>query len=363
MQTLSSPFPEKIVRPPVRHNAAGLQEVFPGTPFGRIRNMLDNGIDICIGGTYGFAMSFYSWLKQQMGKKFPIWDYNSSRAYKHAWYDVRSKIWMGIENGVPLLEKAPQNPWLKSFYPDKNGFFITFSDFLGMNGARQWYDRGIRYPVIDHAVHPFYGVYFPTRHSHLRLFDDWIGSAKGFHRAADIGTGCGILSFIMLKHGVHTIHATDINPNAIYSIGQDIHRLGISHGDHIFPEHANLLGSFLPKPEDLIAFNPPWIPEQSDKILDQGCYYTPGFFERFFREMKEKCPPGTRIAILFSDFALLAGVAREHPIAEALQLFEKDFTMELCEQRPVSEKPSKTKSWIHSIRDQEKVELYIIKKK
>lgn len=363
MQTLSSPLPANIIKPPVRITAAGIKEVIPGTPFARIHKLLDNGYDICFTGTYGFAMSFYSWLKQRMAEKIPICGYHSSREHRHAWHRVQAKIWIRIKNASPSLAKAPNNPWLKDFFSGYDDFFITFSDFLGMNGARQWYEKGIRYPMVNHPIHPFYGVYFPTRHTHLTLFEQWMDSGKGFHRAADIGTGCGILSFIMHKHGVREIHATDINPNAIYSLQEDIQRLGISHGNYIFPEQADMLGSFLPGPEDLITFNPPWIPGKAENMLDKGCYYPPGFFERFFGELKKNCPSGTSITLLLSNFALVAGITKEHPIEEALKLFEKDFVLNDYNQRSVREKPSKAKSWIQSIRNKEKVELFAIRRR
>jgi methylase of polypeptide subunit release factors len=80
------------------------------------------------------------------------------------------------------------------------------------------------------------------------MFDKWLGRNRGmFSSATDIGTGCGILSFLMAKHGIEKIHATDINPNAVYSTRKEIERLKLT--GKIIIEQLPLFGS-QKKPED-----------------------------------------------------------------------------------------------------------------
>ncbi len=383
MQGFLTPLPEHLNKPAIRSGWEHIKDVSPGTPFGKIRHLIDNGYEICLTGTYGFAMSFYSWLKKQVATRYPINDYPSSRVHKRAWHMLQSAIWLRITGHRPALRKAPDNPWLNDFYPENDDFLIRFSDFLGMNGARQWYEKGISYPYIAHKLHPFYGVYFPTRHRHLALFDRWLESRNDFQRAADIGTGCGIMSFIMQKHGLPEIHATDINPNAIFGLQEELqrHEMPGSHGQQgsmdmispeqagiqkpasqIFPEQADLLGSFQPSDNDLVVCNPPWIPEEAETALDQACYYPPDFFPRFFKKMIDYCEPGATVALLFSDYALVAGITDVHPIKEALNTYPKDFTLKAYEQKPVVEKAADIKSWIQEIRNKEKTELFVLRR-
>ncbi|MFP4065739.1 MAG: methyltransferase, partial [Bacteroidales bacterium] len=250
----------------------------------------------------------------------------------------------------------------QSFYPNHESFLINFSDLLGMNGARQWFEKGIQYPVLNHPIHPFYGVYFPTRHEHLHLLDDWLKDHNRFQKAVDIGCGCGVLSFILYKHGIRTIHATDINPNAVYSFRQDLRRLNHQMQKNVNVEQASLLGSSRPSPNDLVVFNPPWIPENPQKMMDTAFYFEDRFFDDFFREMDKTCMPGTTIALIFSDFSIAAGIATEHPVEQALQKHQSHFSLLSRIQQPVRQKVSLKKSWIQQVRNKETVELFVIRK-
>lgn len=363
MQGNGGAIPDQLNRPEVRTFSTGMREIKPGTAFSSIWRALEQGHDIVLTHTYGFAMSFYTWLKKRVGATVPVHDYPSSRRHREWLHQYQSKIWIKVSAHQVMLKGAPENPWIREFYPATPDFFITFSDFLGLNGARQWYLRGKSFHVLNHLIHPFYGVYFPTRESHLVLFDRWLATQPGFTRAADIGAGCGILSFIMHKHGVKHIHSTDISPNAIFSIQEDLRRLHITSGQIIFPEQADMLGSFLPESRDLVVCNPPWIPGKPLTPLDYGSYYEEGFFDRLFGTQLTRCPEGVQIAILFSDFAQVAGISESHPIEEALQLHHSDFRLQLYDRALVQDKPSKRKSWIQKIRSKEHVELFILERK
>ncbi|MDR4989337.1 MAG: methyltransferase, partial [Bacteroidales bacterium] len=263
-------LPSDLITPVIRSPGSWYTEAGPGTPFRSILKRLQNGQNICLTGTYGFAMSFYAWLKKYVEQRFPVSDYPSSRRHRKALFTLQSRIWISFRDHFPELMKSPANPWISAFYPETGVFLMTFTDYLGMNGAWQWFQKGIQYPVLNHLVHPFYGTYFPSRYDHLTLFDRWVPEHRNFRRVLDIGCGCGILSFILLKHGIREIHATDINPNAVFSFRQDIHRVFGDGQNDLFIEKADLLGSFVPGAGDLILFNPPWIPEPPGKELDRA---------------------------------------------------------------------------------------------
>jgi hypothetical protein len=336
--------------------------IVPGTPFRDILMNIRRNNHICLTGTYGFAMDFYAWVKKQVSAKNPANDYSAWRDQRKALHRYQSHIWIQIDCHRPALEHAPANPWLKEFYADHENFLITFADYLGLNGSRQWYEKGVHYPVIDHAIHPFYGVYFPSREDHLLLFDSWLKEQKPFRRAVDIGTGCGILAFMMQKHNIRDIHATDINPNAVFSLRQTLKSSEINIPGSIIVEQASLLGSFEPAENDLIVFNPPWIPGKAEKTLDRASYYEPGFFDRFFDEISHKCLKGNTIVLLFSNFAMLAGLTSENPIKEALKNFEETLQLVEFKKLKVRQEASKKKSWLHEIRKNEDIELFVVRK-
>ncbi len=354
-------LPPDIIKPVIRPPGDWHADVKPGAPFRDILKLVKRGQDICITGTYGFAMSFYAWLKKHMATRYPAHDYLSSRRNRSALFELQAHIWIRFINRHPDLINAPENPWLAGFYPKNDDFLMTFSDYLGMNGARQWFEKGIQYPVISHRVHPFYGTYFPSRYDHLIIFDRWLSENKDYARGVDIGSGCGILSFIMLKHGIRNIHATDINPNAVYSFRQDIKKFAIKKTDSIFIEKADLHGSLVPQAGDIIVFNPPWIPGPAEKTLDQATYYDEGFFYRFFDEMSASCPTGTDMLLLFSNYAIVAGLTSEHPIKKALNKHKAQFQLNAFHKEKLTQKPSKKKGWLWTLREKEEIELYLIK--
>ncbi len=355
-------LPSDIIKPVIRPPGDWHADVKPGTPFRDILKLVNRRQDICITGTYGFAMSFYAWLKKYIATRYPVHDYLSSRRNRGALFERQSRIWIRFKNRHPELSNSPENPWLAEFYPENDDFLMTFSDYLGMNGARQWFEKGIQYPVVSHRVHPFYGTYFPSRYDHLALFDRWLSDNKDYARAVDIGCGCGILSLVMLKHGIRKIHATDINPNAVYSFQQDIKGHLNKKADSIFIEKANLLGSFAPQASDLIVFNPPWIPGPAEKTLDLATYYDAGFFDRFFFKMVAACPTGTDMLLLFSNFAIVAGLTSEHPISKALNKHNSQFQLNAFHKEKLTQKPSKKEGWLWTLREKEEIELYLIKR-
>jgi len=355
-------LPEELIKPDIRCGDENILKIQPGTTFGKIYHMLKSGRDICLCGSWGFAMAFYTWFKKKVAGSYPVTDYETSRIQQAALKKLLSGFLVQVKSHQVALDKAPPNPWLRSFYPKNKSFLISFSDLLGMNGARQWYEKGIRYPVLNHRIHPFYGVYFPTRHEHLQLLDEWLTDHNHFQRAADIGCGCGVLSFLLYKHGIKTIHATDINPNAVYSFRRDLERQNLQVNGNFYTEQASLLGSFRPSQNDLVVFNPPWIPEKPQKTLDAAFYYENRFFDDYFDQMNQTCRPGTILALIFSDFSIAAGIEEKNPVEQALQSHQKHFSLLSRIQKPVTQKASRKKSWIQQVRNKETVELFIIRK-
>jgi predicted RNA methylase len=320
--------------------------------------MLTGGSTVCLTGTYGFALTFYSWLKKQNNLKFTVKDYKSSRENRENLRLLTANLMIRVMGHQTTLEKAPNIPWLQDFYPGHNDFLIRLSDFLGMNGAWQWFNNGVQFPVLDYKVLPFYGVYFPTRDEHLLLFDKWLEGNHAFTKALDIGTGCGVLALMMLKHGISFIHATDINPNAVYSASLEFERRGLR--SQALVEQAVSCGSYASGGGDLIVFNPPWIPGRTATELDRATYYDPGFFEDFFCSIHQVMNEDTTLVLLFSDFAQAAGITEQHPIADEIQNSSRFLLVEKLK-APVRQKPSARKNWLDQIRQREKVELWVMK--
>ncbi|MFA5648185.1 MAG: methyltransferase [Bacteroidales bacterium] len=325
------------------------------TPNRKAFDGLRRGESYFFEGTYGTAMAFYSWLKKQINQICPITDYQSSRANRNLLRKLNQQVLVRVVNAQVDLTNAPSIPWLAEFYPNLTEFYLPFSDILGINGAWQWYSNGVSFPNLQHKVHPYYGAYFPTRTEHLQLFDEWLQRSKPFSNAMDLGTGCGVLSFYMLKHGIGNVLATDINPNALRSVELDLQRQGNSQQVRLL--QTDLFRNVDASKLDLVVFNPPWIPDKVNGNIDLAMYYDDDFFERFFRSASDALPKGCKLVILFSTFAKAAGLNVEHPIAREISTNNR-FTLVNHIQIPITQKPSNRKGWLSDIRMNEQVELW-----
>lgn len=307
-------------------------------------------------GSYASVLGFYSWLKKQAAIQIPITDFESSRANKALLQSFSDRLLVPISKGKCTLQGAPQNGWISELYPKEPAFLMRFSDFLGLNGSWQWFKRGISYPGLSYALHPYYGVYFPTRTEHLELFDSWLSKQPQLHHALDMGTGCGVLAHYLLKHGCEKVTATDINVNALISLKTDAETQGL------LSRVSVVMTSFFEGLEmqsmDLVVFNPPWIPAETDNWLDAATHYHSAFFETFFTQAAQVLKPGTRLVVLFSTFALEAGLTRQHPIEEALKHFPFGLVTKL--EQPIQQPPSARKSWLSEIRKTEKNQLWVL---
>ena len=342
-------YPEPIL------SEKGFIPFLASTPNRKAFDDLRRGKKYCFEGTYGTAMAFYSWLKKQINQIHPIIGYESSRVNRDMLRELCQRIFVRVVNAQVDLVNAPSIPWLAEFYPNLTAFYLPFTDILGINGAWQWYNIGISYPKLQHKVHPYYGVYFPTRTEHLVLFDEWVQQSMPINNAMDLGTGCGVLSFYMLKHGISNVLATDINSNAIRSVEFDLKKQGNSQQLNLL--QTDLFTDVDTSELDLVVFNPPWIPDKTSSSIDLAMYYDGDFFERFFQSAYEVLPKGCRLVILFSTFAQAAGLSVEHPILRELNT-HKRYTLVNYIQSPVTQKPSNRKNWLEEIRRNEQVELW-----
>ena len=334
-------------------------KVHPNSNFSETMKALEEGKQFVMEGTYGSALSFYTWIKTNIASKHRDRDYKSGRTYRDKLQKITSKLLVKVADYKVELRGAPDNYLIKEFYNGHDCFLISLPDFLGMNGAYQWYQKGIKFPGLKRKIYPYYGVYFPTRFDHLELFDNWLTENKDkFKEAADIGTGCGVLAFYMAKHGIESVDATDINPNAIISLEKDLKRINPA------PNINPVMGEFFAgsvKQYDLIVFNPPWLPGISNSLIDKGVYYSDDLLEKFFEEAEKYLKPGGRIVLLFSNFAQLAGMTDQHPVETILNKSASFSVVNVGKQKVAQGKSKKNKHWMSTVREKEWVELWEIK--
>ena len=325
------------------------------TPLQDISAALDQEKAITFTGSWPDANLAFRDLKAQLTKSGTGKTHDKRLSAKGHLRRMASRFLIPVEDGEIALAKAPGIGWLDRFYKGK--FYLPINDLLGLNSSWQWYLKGVPYPMLRESIHPYYGVYFPTRHAHLHLFDDWLKRNRP-GSAMDIGCGCGVLSFILEKHGCREITATDIVPNAVVGMQEDLDRrrhrarFQVIEAD-LFPEVA--------EQADCIVFNPPWLPGNIHSITDHGSYYDEPVIERFLSEARNHLKPGGRLVLLFSSLAQDLGLTDRNLVKSAI---EDSGEWIVVRKTTAKEQPPSQKSrrqWVQKTRPVEIFQLWELK--
>ncbi|WP_160128313.1 methyltransferase [Kordia antarctica] len=321
-------------------------------------------IKVLEAGKYVLVTEFYSngleLLKEihsYLQKKLPNKTFLEQRKYRDTYHKLSNLILLEIVDHKLEVKKSPEIGWLEKLYPENEHFFLSFSQIQGLNSAWQWYKKGIVIPVLRNKLHPYYGVYFPTRFEHLELFDNWLKRYKGDKKTAiDVGIGSGILAFQLVKHGFQKVFGTDTNPNAIIGLKEFMGETKLSRKIEL--DFGHLFGKWT-KPSELIVFNPPWLPiTQEMNRLDEAIYYPKTLFPDFFKEAKKRLLPDGKLVVLFSNLGQLINSKNEHPIE--IELAEGGrFQLERCFKKSVKAASKNTKRDQHW-RSEEAVELWVL---
>jgi len=319
---------------------------------------LEAGRQVLITAFYSNGLDLVKELHSHLKRKMPNKSFQEQRAYRAAFRKLSNRILIEIVDHKLVVKKAPSIGWLKTLYPKTSDFLLTFPQVQGLNSAWQWNQNGISTPVLRNKIHPFYGVYFPTRFDHLILFDNWLKRYSGSKKSAfDVGIGSGVLSFQMIKHGFQKVFGTDTNPNAIIGLKQYMGDTKLSRKIEL--DFASLFGKWS-KPSELIVFNPPWLPASHTlDRKDEAIYYNQNLFPDFFEAAKNRLLPEGKLVVLFSNLAQISTATNNHPIEKELAKGGR-FQLEQCLKRAVKLASDTTKRDQHW-RASEEVELWVLK--
>lgn len=316
-----------------------------------------NGNKILIEDFYSTGLAILHELNSNLKKKYPDQSFLGQRKFRSEYQKLSNQMFLKVNKHKLQVKKAPNIGWLKVLYHDIQEFALPFPQIQGLNSAWQWYKKGISIPVLRNKIHPYYGVYFPSRFEHLQLFDNWLKRYEGAKKTAmDIGIGSGVLSLQMMKHGFQKVYGTDTNPNAIIGLNQFMGGTKLARKIEI--DHGHLFAKWVKKTE-LIVFNPPWLPTSRDlDRLDEAIYYNNKLFTDFFTEAKKHLLPDGKIVLLFSNLAQITEVSTSNPIEMEINNGDR-FKKELFLTKTVKSASKKTKrdqNW----RSSESVELWVL---
>jgi SAM-dependent methyltransferase len=172
---------------------------------------------------------------------------------------------------------------------------------LGVLGAEQWRLKGLAVPGLTGTLEPRYGVYTPTRHEYVPLLAEVDARGK---TVFDVGTGSGVLAFVLLQQGAAQATGTDVEPAAVACARANAERLGL--GGRFSAVEAD---GFPEGKADLVVCNPPWIPHPPRTRLDRAVYDEGGaFLGRFLDGLAAHLAAGGRGLLLLSNLPELLGL-------------------------------------------------------
>ncbi|WP_452220226.1 methyltransferase [Lacinutrix salivirga] len=324
-------------------------------PVNRVIKSLEAGKPKLITQFYSNGLQLLKEIKKHLKTMFPGDTFKEQRDFRAAYQKLSNLIYIEVKAHKLTVNKAPAIGWLAKLYPETSDFLLPFPQIQGLNSAWQWYVNGITTPVLRNKIHPYYGVYFPTRFDHLILFDNWLKRYQGPKKyAIDVGIGSGVLAFQLVKHGFQKVFGTDTNPNAIVGLAEILGDTKLSRKIEL--DFAPLFGKF-EKQTELIVFNPPWLPATHDlDTNDEAIYYNENLFPEFFAEAKKRLLPDGKLVIIFSNLAEITHITKEHPISKELAEGGR-FKLDTCLTRKVkgaSDKTKRDQNW----RNEEEVELW-----
>lgn len=212
---------------------------------------------------------------------------------------------------APLVAAACAQAWGRVEVPT----VVSLKTLVGVLGAAEWYRRGLEVPGLTGRLHPHYGVFSPTRREYVELLSR--APAPEGKRLFDVGTGTGVLSFVLLQRGAASSVATDLDARAVACATENAQRLGLT--PRFEAQHRSLFPDGL---ADLVVCNPPWIPEAPKNRLDRAVFDPEGaVLDAFLAGLAGHLSPRGEGWLLLSNLAELLGLRSatflEQRLAEA----------------------------------------------
>ncbi|HAQ36916.1 MAG TPA: methyltransferase type 11 [Saprospirales bacterium] len=327
----------------------------------QIIDLLLKGDQVLVEDRFQTGLDLLASLKKNVFFNHKNLQFDEERQKRRIFRDASNRLLIPVEKQRIALKNAPEIGWLAKFYPENEVFFLPLPQIQGLNSSWQWYVKGVHFPTLDVEIHPYYGVYFPTRFEHLIIFDKWLKNHRLKKSSAlDLGTGCGVLSFMMLNNGYEHVLATDINPNALISVQENAVKQQLE--DRISLMQSDLFEGCNDR-HDLIVFNPPWIPASKNEVsggINDAVYYTDHeLFTSFFEDAVHFLKPDGELIIIFSNFARINQLTDHHPVENEL---EKGGRFVLAERQTMKVKAGSQHTKRVDRRLDEEVELWVLKK-
>lgn len=292
--------------------------------------------------------------------------FNAERLQRGREHALLSRLVIPLTPSLEIpLPHAPalQEPLRELLGPTADAVVLPLTFLLGVQGADGWTRSGVEVPGLKGRIHPRYGVYLPTRTDYVELLLEVAPLAAG-RTVLDLGTGTGVLSFLLLQHGAERAVGIDVDPRAVRCAEENAERLGLS--DRFVALEGSLyeapLAAHLPEGRaDLVVCNPPWLPMAPKTRLDRAVYDAGGAMLRgFLTDLRAHLRPDGRGLLLLSDLAIRLGL-REPGWLEA-QFEEAGLLVDAEHARaPSHPKAHDPADPLHAARAGETTRLYVLR--
>ncbi|MCI0571249.1 MAG: class I SAM-dependent methyltransferase, partial [Myxococcaceae bacterium] len=245
-------------------------------------------------------------LPPQRGGRTPLEAFRAERRARQLEHETLARVVVALDRTYRLaLARAPDVAQACRWAwgePDADTTLVSMKTLLGMLGAAEWRRKGLAVPGLRGMLHPHYGVYMPTRTDYIELLLS-VSEVSG-KRVFDVGTGTGVLSFLLLQRGARSAVATDCDERAVACARENAERLGLTGKFRVveadlFPEGK----------ADLVISNPPWLPEPPKNRVDRAVFDADSRFLRLFlEELPAHLEPGGEGLLILSNLAELLGL-------------------------------------------------------
>ena len=306
-------------------------------------------------------------LLQAMGRRLdggrkpdspsPLESFRAERAARLREHETLSRIVVKLDAkyALPGLKNAPDvaAACLALWGPVRGSTLVPLKALIGMLGAAEWQRKGLEVKGLPKKLHPHYGVFLPTRSEYLDLVRD-APDVTG-KRVFDLGTGTGVLAFLLLERGAAHAIGTDLDPRCIACARENAKSLGYGARfeaveQSLFPEGK----------ADLIISNPPWIPEPPKNRLDRAVFdQDSAFLNGFLGGLAAHLEKGGEGWLLMSNLAELLGL--REPGALQARIREAGLAVKWSKSTPARHPKAKdSEDPLHAARSKEVTTLFAI---
>ncbi len=298
-------------------------------------------------------------LSRPVAARSPLEAFRAERRARQLEHETLSRIVVALDRSYQLgLSRAPdvaracREVWGE---PEASITLVPLKQLLGMLGAAEWRRKGLVVPGLIGLLHPHYGVYPPTRTDYVELLLSLPEREVKGKRVFDVGTGTGVLSFVLLQRGAASVVATDCDPRAVACARENAERLGLAKRFEV--READL---FPKGTADLVVCNPPWLPEPPKNRVDRAVFDEDSRFLRHFLEgLPAALSPGGQGLLILSDLAVLLGLRPPGWLEERFAL--SGLGVKWTRSTPARHSKAKDRSDpLHTARSREVTTLYAL---